>query len=85
MKLLNPKTKIQTPVNCTASPSVQRNSSMSAGNIGARASGPKPWLNVAIAVELMQAIFQEVAQFKGSFGSSLGCGTRTSRWEPLTK
>ena len=61
------------------------NDSMSAGNMGASESGPKPWLKVTIAVEVMQAVFHHGDQFNGSCGSSEGWGTRTSRCEPLTK
>lgn len=85
MKLLNPRTRIQTPVNWTAPARSVWNVSMSAGNMGARARGPKPCVNVTMAAELMQAIFQPILQLRGSFGSSLGWGTRTSRCAPLTK
>ena len=72
MKLLNPRTKIQIPVNCTASGNVQSKLSIKAGNIGASASGPKPWVNVTIVVAVMQDAFHSVLQLSGSSGWSEG-------------
>lgn len=66
IKLLNPSTKIHTPVNCTASAKLQLKLSIKAGNIGARDNGPKPCVNVTIAVAVMQAAFQGMLQFNGS-------------------
>lgn len=76
---------MHTPVNCTAPAKSVSKAAMSAGNMGARANGPKPCVNVAIVAAVMQEIFHPVLQFNGSLGSSLGCGTRTSRCAPLTK
>jgi hypothetical protein len=42
-------------------------------------------VELTIAAEVMHVIFHMLVQFNGSFGSSLGCGTRTSRCAPLTK
>jgi hypothetical protein len=72
MKLLNPNTRIQTPVNCTASSKLQSKLAISAGNMGASASGPKPWVNVTIAAAVMHAPFQVLLQLSGSFGLSDG-------------
>jgi hypothetical protein len=66
MKLLKPRTRIQTPVNCTASASVHEKASINAGNMGARASGPRPCENVTMAADVIHAIFHGVLQFKGS-------------------
>ena len=85
MKLLKPSTKMHTPVNWIACARSHSKASIRAGNIGARASGPKPCVKVTMAVEVMHAIFHHVLQFSGSLGSSDGCGTRTSLCEPLTK
>lgn len=41
-KLLNPSTKMQIPVNCTTPGRSESNDSISCGNIGANARGPKP-------------------------------------------
>jgi hypothetical protein len=62
-KLLNPKIRIQMPVNCTTPARSELNVSMSCGNIGANASGPNPWLK-EVAVEIAIAlIFQNRLQF----------------------
>lgn len=79
MKLLNPNTKIHNPVNWTASARLHSNACISAGNMGASASGPKPCVKVTTAADVMQAVFHQVLQFKGSCGLSEGCGTSTSR------
>ena len=74
-----------TPVNCTASASVQSKASSNAGNMGAKASGPKPWEKVAKEALVIHTAFQNGLQFRGSWGSSEGCGIRTTRLDPLTK
>lgn len=85
MKLLNPSTKMHMPVNWMACARSHSKASIRAGNMGERASGPKPCVKVTIAVETMHAVFHHVLQFSGSLGSSEGCGTRTSLWAPFTK
>jgi len=72
MKLLKPKTRIHTPVNCTASANEHSKALINAGNMGARASGPSPCVNVTMAADVMHAIFHGVLQFKGSCGSADG-------------
>jgi hypothetical protein len=62
-KLLNPRTRMQMPVNCTTPARSELNVSISCGNIGANASGPNPWLK-EVAVEIAMAlIFQNRLQF----------------------
>jgi hypothetical protein len=78
-KLLNPSTKIHTPVNCTASAKLQLNASINAGNAGANANGPNPCVNVTMLALTIHAIFHGVLQLSGSSGASVGCGTRTVR------
>jgi hypothetical protein len=78
-KLLNPNTKIHTPVNCTASAKLQLNASINAGNAGANAKGPNPCVNVTMLALTIHASFHGVLQLSGSSGASEGCGTRTVR------
>lgn len=66
MKLLNPNTKIATPVNCTTSVKFDSNSTISSGNMGANASGPIPWMNVTAVAQVMVENFQKRFQFSGS-------------------
>ena len=63
MKLLNPKTRIETPVNCTTLGKSDLNSWASIGNMGAMASGPKPWAKVVKVADAVVVAFQKESQF----------------------
>ena len=45
--------------------------------MGARDSGPKPWVKVTDDEAAIAAIFHPIDQLRGSWGSSLGWGTST--------
>jgi hypothetical protein len=63
MKLLNPRTKIQTPVNWTTELRSLLNASISCGNIGARASGPIPCMKLTAVARNMELNFHCRFQF----------------------
>ena len=63
MKLLNPETRIHTPVKCTTLARSELNASMSCGNIGANDSGPVPWLKETAVAQVKVDTFQKVFQF----------------------
>ena len=71
-KLLNPSTRIQIPVNCTASAKLQLKASINAGNAGANANGPIPCVNDTMLALTIHASFHDVLQLSGSFGESEG-------------
>lgn len=76
-KLLNPRTKMHTPVNWTTDAKSESKASISWGSMGARANGLRLWqADVAVAI-VIALIFQKRFQFKGSWGSCDGWGTRT--------
>lgn len=52
--------------------------------MGARASGPKPWVKLTLEAAVMHRAFHSMLQLRGSCGSSDGCGTKTCD-PPLTK
>ena len=62
-KLLKPKTRMVTPVNCTTLAKSLSNSSTSSRNIGAMAKGPKPCTNVTRVADAVVEAFQKVLQF----------------------
>lgn len=63
MKLLKPRTRIATPVKRTTPARSASNASMSAGNMGARASGPKPCVNETDVAAEIQSAFHIGDQF----------------------
>ena len=71
MKLLKPKTKIHTPVNWTAPARSVSNASMSCGNMGAKARGPKPWVKDRKETEVIDKNFHVVVQFCEAVSSTL--------------
>lgn len=76
-KLLNPKTKMLTPVNCTTSAKLLSYFLINAGNMGASDNGPMAWANETHVAQKMAENFHQGLQLRGSAGSSDGCGTRT--------
>lgn len=58
MKLLKPRTRMQTPVNWTTSGNVAWNAAMRSPNMGARASGPMPMMKVVAMPRKMALNFQ---------------------------
>ena len=65
------------PVNWTTDDKSESNASISWGNIGARDNGLRLWLNDVAVAMVIALIFQKRSQFKGSWGSCDGWGTRT--------
>lgn len=63
MKLLNPKTRMETPVNYTTLGKFELNSCASMGNVGAIAKGPKPWAKEKKVAEAVVMNFQNGFQF----------------------
>ncbi len=63
IKLLNPKTKIVMPVNCTTLGRSDLNSRASWGNMGAIARGPNPCANEKKVTDTVVEVFQKVLQF----------------------
>ena len=63
IKLLKPKTRIVTPVNCTTLDKSDLNSCASMGNMGAIARGPKPWAKETKVAEAVVEAFQNGSQF----------------------
>lgn len=62
-KLLKPSTRIQTPTNCTTPARSVSNVSISCGNIGGSASGPKPCAKLTSVTIVMADAFQNGLQF----------------------
>lgn len=62
-KLLKPRTRMHTPVNCTTDAKSLSNASMRLGNMGARARGPKPWIKETAVARAMVLNFQYRFQF----------------------
>ena len=60
---MNPKTRIETPVNCTTLGKSDLNSCASMGNMGAMARGSKPWAKEKRVVEAVVEVFQNRSQF----------------------
>ena len=63
MKLLNPKTRIVTPVNWTTPAKSEWKSAINWGKIGAIANGPKVWANVTNVTDAMAESFHIGLQF----------------------
>ena len=63
IKLLKPKTRIETPVNCITLGKSDLKSCTSIGDIGAIARGPKPWAIDAKVEDAVAAAFQKGSQF----------------------
>jgi hypothetical protein len=75
-KLLNPKTKMQTPVNLTTAARSASKDSISCGNMGARASGPSPWLKLTTVAMDITTSFRILLQFCTSIRVSWVTGRR---------
>src|SRR4051812_15509799 len=87
MKLLKPRQRMATPVNCTTSARLRFHSWMYAPNMGARARGPRLRLKDSAVAQKMAVFFQKGDQLSGSCRSSEGWGTSTFSlpWPDLTK
>jgi len=70
MKLLKPRTRIETPVNYTTLGISDSNSFANIGNMGAIASGPKPWAKETRVAETVVEVFQNAFQFCKDHGVS---------------
>lgn len=71
MKLLNPRTKMATPVNLTTSVKLESKETMRSPNMGANASGPKPWTKLTLVDAAMASVFHLVDQFLSSHQPTL--------------
>lgn len=70
MKLLKPRTRIETPVNYTTLGISDSNSFANIGNMGAIASGLKPWAKETRVADTVVEVFQNAFQFCKDHGVS---------------